>query len=514
MREGRDFRGQRDDRRGRRFDDNRSERMSDDTLIDQTYTKNYIEGKTAGEARLDHLENAKIEIEGIDPAAVKVFGEKKLVEDYKNLLHPALRKSLEKSGITSFSPIQRYTLPLALRKRSDLLGNAQTGSGKTIAFLLPLINDLLDNDIFNKRSKVARATPRAVIIAPTRELANQIEEEFKKYARETRLVSQVIIGGTNISMCKRFLLEKNPEVLVCTPGRLNALVDEYLISLAEVRTVVLDEADLMMDMGFMPQISQFFTNPELPGKEERQTFLFSATMPSSVKFMIHDFMKPDKMHVQVGTIGKPGDNIKQDFIAESSFSGKIQSIKENLGKISGLGLVFVPTKNLTTTVALELKNQGVAATIINGDMTQAARNSALASFKSGRAQVLVATDIASRGLDIPMVDLVVNFEVPQDPEAFVHRIGRTGRAGRDGTAITFVNAHRDKDSILDLVRTLTDKEIEIHPVLQREAEFVRSQKNISRGTRSKFPSRSGRVSRRPASDRRDRNSRFAKYDKF
>lgn len=505
-RKGRDY--DRDERRGRSFDRNEREsrfergrnQKSEDTLIDDTYTKNFIEGKEVKAANLNLLEDPKIEISGIDPAAVKVFGEKKLVSDYENLLHPILQKTLKRAGIDIFSPIQRYTLPLALRKRSDLLGNAQTGSGKTIAFLLPLINDLLENKINNDRKPTARASPRAIIIAPTRELANQIDDEFKKYARGSKLLSQVIIGGTNISMCKRFLLENNPDVLVCTPGRMNALIDEYIISLGQVRTVVLDEADLMVDMGFMPQISHFFENSELPNVEERQTFLFSATMPSSVRNVIDQFMKENKMHIQVGVIGKPGDNIKQDFVSESDFLKKCEIIKDNLDKISGLGLVFTNTKQATLAVAIQLKNMGIASTIINGDMSQAARNSALSAFKEGRAQVLVATDIASRGLDIPMVDLVVNFELPQDSESFVHRIGRTGRAGREGTALTFVNASKDKDAIFDLLKTFREKDIEVHPVLKNEAELLRNtSRSTSRGNSyksSSFRRGSSKFSRR------------------
>eukprot|EP00818_Percolomonas_sp_WS_P007284 CAMPEP_0117438284 /NCGR_PEP_ID=MMETSP0759-20121206/1974_1 /TAXON_ID=63605 /ORGANISM="Percolomonas cosmopolitus, Strain WS" /LENGTH=631 /DNA_ID=CAMNT_0005229971 /DNA_START=96 /DNA_END=1991 /DNA_ORIENTATION=+ len=474
---GRDFGGRRSggygDRGGYGRDRDFGRSDAEETLVDEYSTKNFLEGKQASKTNMDHLEDADVQISGIDPVAVKVFGEKKHLADYENILHDKILENLKRSGFDIFTPIQRYTLPFALKKRADLLGNAQTGSGKTIAFIVPIINDLLENDLRNTERHVARATPRVLIMAPTRELATQLEQEFQKYARGTGLRSQLIIGGGSVEMCRRLLLEKNPEVLVCTPGRTNAFLEEYIISLGQTRSVVLDEADLMMDMGFMPQISKLFNHSEMPSTEHRQTFLFSATMPSQIQSLTNTFMKPSKMHVQIGQVGKPGQHITQEFHAGADFRQKCEIIKDAMHKIEGLALIFTKTKASTLTVAMELKRMGIASTLINGNMKQSARNAAIEAFKKGRVQVMCATDIASRGLDIPMVDLVVNFDMPNDAESFVHRIGRTGRVGRKGHSLSFVDAVKDGDALFDIVKMLKKNDIAVSETLYQEAMRVR-----------------------------------------
>lgn len=460
--------GRRPDRRQNQGGMRSGQQQYDETLLDESENKNFLQGKKMAQANMDHLEDANVTIEGIDPVAVKVFGEKKHLSDYDNILHKSILRNLSTSGFETFTPIQRYTLPFALRKRADLLGNAQTGSGKTIAFLIPIINDLLENNAQNKERFVGRATPKSLVIAPTRELAVQLNDEFKKYARGTGLRSQLIMGGNSVSMASRLLLEQNPEVLFCTPGRLNAFLEEHILSPAKVRSVVLDEADLMMDMGFLPQISKFLKHPEMTSIQDRQTFLFSATLPRSIRNIINDFMKDDKMHVQIGTVGKPGQHIEQGFHKVNGFSEKLDVIKKEVQNVDGLGLIFLKTKVSTLSVARELKRLGVSATLINGDMTQNARQQALSAFKKGRVKVLCATDIASRGLDIPMVDLVVNFDLPNDAESFVHRIGRTGRVGRPGKAISFISEN-DSSLLPDLVRLFKNNDMTVPDELMSAA---------------------------------------------
>ncbi|TVU08068.1 hypothetical protein EJB05_41453 [Eragrostis curvula] len=390
-----------------------------------------------GERRLD-----KYDI----PVEVSGEGAPPPVDDFdKAGLAEAVLRSVVRCGYEKPTPVQRYALPIAKAGR-DLMACAQTGSGKTAAFCLPVVSGLVEAGGGGRRDRGSferRAHPRALILAPTRELAAQIYEEAKKFSSQTGLRVAVAYGGTPIGDQLRDL-ERGADILVATPGRLVDMVERSRVSLETIKYLVMDEADRMLDMGFEPQIRKIVDRMGMP-KRTRQTLLFSATFPPEIQRLASDFMS-NYIFITVGRVGSSTDLIEQtiEFVDGGEKRSFLLDLlqKQSVGVANSklqqpLTLVFVETKREADSLRYWLYSKGFPATAIHGDRTQQERESALRSFKSGATPIMVATDVASRGLDVPNVAHVINYDLPKSIEDYVHRIGRTGRAGKAGIATAF-----------------------------------------------------------------------------
>ncbi|WP_293447717.1 DEAD/DEAH box helicase [Planktotalea sp.] len=348
---------------------------------------------------------------------------------------------LKELGLTTPTPIQARAIPEALNGH-DVLGLAQTGTGKTAAFGLPLITLLSQNP-----GRPLPKSVRALILAPTRELAGQIVENLKDYTTGTPIKVALVVGGQSINVQSK-RLEKGIDILVATPGRLLDLLDRRALTLQDANFLVLDEADQMLDLGFIHALRKIAGL--LPAT--RQTMLFSATMPKQMNEIANTYLKSPR-RIQVAPPGKAADKVTQvvHFIAKSE---KQSLLIELLGKHKDeRALVFGRTKHGCEKLMKQLVARGFAATSIHGNKSQGQRERALAAFKKGDMMVLVATDVAARGLDIPDVRHVYNYELPNVPDAYVHRIGRTARAGKDGAAIAFC-APDEMDLLKDIEKTM------------------------------------------------------------
>ena len=347
------------------------------------------------------------------------------------LAEPLLR-ALEAEGYTTPTPIQAQGIPVAMSGK-DILGIAQTGTGKTASFVLPILDRLARND--------KRPTPKsteALILAPTRELVAQIAENIRAYSKHMRVSVTIVVGGVKPGPQIR-KLASGSHIIVATPGRLLDHMNNGYVSLGQTSYVVLDEADHMLDLGFIPDIRRIMK--QLPKK--RQTSLFSATMPTQIKALGRDFQnKPTE--VAVATVSRPIERISQS-VQLMDHASKRQALTSILSeKDVERAIVFTRTKRGADRVSQQLQKAGLSATAIHGNKSQGQRVRALASFKSGEINIMVATDIAARGIDIDDVSHVINFELPEVPEAYVHRIGRTARAGRTGTAISLCDPSEAK----------------------------------------------------------------------
>ncbi|SET79730.1 ATP-dependent RNA helicase DeaD [Oceanobacillus limi] len=332
-----------------------------------------------------------------------------------------IMKSLEKMGFEEATPIQAETIPLAMQG-NDVIGQAQTGTGKTAAFGIPMIEK-----IDPKQRKV-----QGLVVAPTRELAIQVAEELNRLGRIKGVRSLPVYGGQHMDRQIRSLKD-GPQIVVATPGRLLDHFRRRTIRTDFVKTAVLDEADEMLNMGFIDDIREILKG--IP--EERQTLLFSATMPKEIRDIATNLMKEPK-EVKVKAKEMTVENIEQHFV-EIPEKFKFDTLTNHLDiNNPDLAIIFSRTKKRVDEIAEGLQARGFRAEGIHGDLTQGKRMSVLNKFKNGRVDVLVATDVAARGLDISGVTHVYNFDIPQDPESYVHRIGRTGRAGKTGEAISFV----------------------------------------------------------------------------
>lgn len=331
-----------------------------------------------------------------------------------------LKHNIERRGYVDPMPIQDQAINHILAGK-DLVGIANTGTGKTAAMLIPLINKILSN-----RSE------KVIIITPTRELAFQIEDEFREFAKGLGIWSVVCVGGMNISR-QIMNLRRNPSFVIGTPGRLEDLINRKVLGLSPFKNVVLDEVDRMFDLGFYSDIKKLLSY--LP--KERQSLFFSATISDSIKNLIKDFLK-DPITVSVKT-GETAVNVDQDIVKAVGYNQKIETlhellIKEEFTKV----LIFGKTKMGVERLSRTLYERGFKSESIHGDKNQHKRQKALDLFKMNRIDILVATDVAARGLDIPDVSHVINFDIPNTYEDYVHRIGRTGRANKKGQALTFV----------------------------------------------------------------------------
>ncbi|KAK8562040.1 hypothetical protein V6N12_049093 [Hibiscus sabdariffa] len=396
----------------------------------------------------DAYEDIPVETSGENvPPPVNTFAEIDLGE--------LLNQNIRRCKYVKPTPIQRHAIPIALAGR-DLMACAQTGSGKTAAFCFPIISSIM-REQYVQRPRVARTVyPLALILSPTRELSCQIHDEAKKFSYQTGVKVVVAYGGAPINQQLREL-ERGVDILVATPGRLVDLLERARLSLQMIRYLALDEADRMLDMGFEPQIRKIVEQMDLPNRGVRQTMLFSATFPREIQRLASDFLS-NYIFLAVGRVGSSTDLIVQrvEFVLESDKRSHLMDLlhaqRENgaHGK-QALTLVFVETKKGADSLENWLCINGFPATTIHGDRTQQERELALRSFKTGKTPILVATDVAARGLDIPHVAHVVNFDLPNDIDDYVHRIGRTGRAGKSGLATAFFN-----EGSLSLARPLAE----------------------------------------------------------
>ena len=360
-----------------------------------------------------------------------------------NIIEPIL-KSLKEEGYTIPTPIQIQAIPIVLQG-TDLIGCAQTGTGKTAAFAVPILQLLSQNKSFDRKKKI-----RSLIVTPTRELAIQIEESFKAYGRYTGLTCTVVFGGVNQNP-QTNALRNGVDILVATPGRLLDLMNQGYISLKEIEIFVLDEADRMLDMGFIHDVRRLIS--ALPRK--RQSLFFSATMPPEIVRLAGSIVyKPVKIEV---TPSASTVDIVDQFVYFIDRGNKNSLLLELLKdeKIK-TALVFTRTKYGADKVVRVLKKKNISAEAIHGNKAQNARQKALSGFKAQTTRVLVATDIAARGIDVDDLEYVINFEIPNISETYVHRIGRTGRAGAKGTAISFCDAE-EKEYLKDIEKLITKK---------------------------------------------------------
>jgi ATP-dependent RNA helicase RhlE len=368
-----------------------------------------------------------------------------------NIIEPIL-KSLKEEGYTEPTPIQVQAIPIVL-SGTDLIGCAQTGTGKTAAFAVPVLQLLSRNKSFDRKKKI-----RSLIVTPTRELAIQIDESFKAYGRYTGLTCTVVFGGVNQNPQTK-ALGNGVDILVATPGRLLDLMNQGFISLKDVEIFVLDEADRMLDMGFIHDVRKLIA--ELPQK--RQSLFFSATMPPEIVKLAGSIVyKPKKVEV---TPSASTVDIVEQFVYFIDRGNKNSLLLELLSddRIK-TALVFTRTKYGADKVVRVLKKKNISSEAIHGNKAQNARQKALSGFKAQTTRVLVATDIAARGIDVDDLEYVINFEIPNIPETYVHRIGRTGRAGARGTAISFCDAG-EKEYLRDIEKLITKKiqVIDDHP---------------------------------------------------
>jgi ATP-dependent RNA helicase RhlE len=329
-------------------------------------------------------------------------------------------------GIETPTPIQAQAIPLLMQGR-DLIGLAQTGTGKTAAFGLPLIERLLTEE-----KRPDNRTVRTLILAPTRELVNQIADNLRKFVRKSPLRINLVVGGVSINK-QQLQLEKGTDILVATPGRLLDLCNRNAITLTAVRYLVLDEADQMLDLGFVHDLRKIAKM--VP--KRRQTMLFSATMPKAIADLASDYLT-DPVTVQVTPPGKAADKVEQYVHFVPGKNDKTVLLKKTLTENpDGRSIVFLRTKHGAEKLAKHLEQVGYSVASIHGNKSQGQRERALKGFREGSIQTLIATDVAARGIDIPAVSHVFNYDLPEVAEAYVHRIGRTARAGRDGIAIAF-----------------------------------------------------------------------------
>ncbi|MDG5472833.1 DEAD/DEAH box helicase [Jeotgalibacillus sp. ET6] len=366
-------------------------------------------------------------------------------------ISPAILKSIKRMGFEEATPIQSGTIPLSVEGR-DIIGQAQTGTGKTAAFGIPMLE------------KIDAKSPniQGLIIAPTRELAIQVSEELYRIGSDKRVRVLSVYGGQDIQRQIR-AMKKNPHIIVGTPGRLLDHINRRTLKLENVNTLVLDEADEMLNMGFIDDIESILKN--VPST--RQTLLFSATMPGPIRKIAERFMSnPETVSVKAKEMTV--ENIEQFFV-KAHEREKFDVLSRLLNVQSPeLAIVFGRTKRRVDELARALEIRGYMAEGIHGDLTQAKRMSVLKKFKEGRIDVLVATDVAARGLDISGVTHVYNYDIPQDPESYVHRIGRTGRAGRTGMAMTFVTP-REMNYLRVVEQTTKKKMTQLRPPSSSEA---------------------------------------------
>jgi ATP-dependent RNA helicase RhlE len=375
--------------------------------------------------------------------------------DDLNLIDPIL-KALKEEGYTNPTPIQQQAIPHVLEGK-DLLGVAQTGTGKTAAFTVPILQ------VLHRTAQVANHAPRAIrclVLTPTRELAIQLNESFGAYGRHLSQIRHTVIFGGVSQGSQVAALKRGVEVLIATPGRLLDLMNQGFVDLRQIEVFVLDEADRMLDMGFIHDIKRIL--PKLPTK--RQTLFFSATMPGQIQELAGTILRPNPVRVAVTPVSSTADTVTQSvyMVEGNDKPALLRHILQD--KEIKRVLVFTRTKHGADKVVKTLAANQIPAEAIHGNKSQNHRQRALSNFKAGSTRVLVATDIAARGIDVDELTHVINYEIPNEPETYVHRIGRTGRAGAFGTALSFVED--EERAYLQDIQKLISRQIDIdsdHP---------------------------------------------------
>lgn len=411
-----------------------------------------------------------------------------------NLIEPLL-KAVHQMGYTDPTPIQQKAIPILLQKK-DLIGCAQTGTGKTAAFALPILQNL---------AETRAQTIRALILTPTRELAIQIYENFESFGASLPLRCAVIFGGVSqVPQVEK--LHRGVDILIATPGRLCDLMNQGYIHLDHIEIFVLDEADRMLDMGFIHDVKRVLA--VLPAK--RQTLLFSATMPQEIESLANSILR-DPITVKVDPVTSTVAAIKQSVYLVDKKNKKYLLAKLLQKKEVSSALVFTRTKYAANNVVKDLTAVGISSLAIHGNKSQNARQLALNSFKEGKIKVLVATDIAARGIDIPELSHVFNYELPNEPETYIHRIGRTGRAGLGGEAISFCN-YDELPYLKDIEkltgRTIERKESDWPMVILEKTEKEPQARGFSGRQRVPASNRVARKRTETGSRRRSGNDRF------
>lgn len=434
----------------------------------------------------EKYDDIPVEASGQDvPEAVTQFSTPPLDEH--------LCRNIEMARYKIPTPVQKYSIPIVSNGR-DLMACAQTGSGKTGGFLFPILSQSFINGpspipagAAGQFGRQRKAYPTSLILAPTRELVSQIYDEARKFSYRSWVRPCVVYGGADIGSQLR-QIERGCDLLVATPGRLVDLIERGRISLCNIKYLVLDEADRMLDMGFEPQIRRIVEGEDMPTVANRQTLMFSATFPRDIQMLARDFLK-EYIFLSVGRVGSTSENITQkvEYVEDVDKRSVLLDILHT--HAGGLTLIFVETKRMADSLSDFLINQNFPATSIHGDRTQRERERALEFFRNGRCPILVATAVAARGLDIPNVTHVVNYDLPTDIDDYVHRIGRTGRAGNTGIATAFFN-RGNRGVVRDLMELLKEANQEIPSFLEtiaRESSFGGG----GRGGRSRGGGRGG-----------------------
>jgi len=455
----------------------------------------------------DRYEDIPVEATGSDVPAP--------IEDFRNLkgMTEIIAANIDMAHYSKPTPVQKNAIPVIMAKR-DLMACAQTGSGKTAAFLVPILNRIYESGpaqggaLSQSYGGRKKQYPLALILAPTRELATQIFDESRKFSYRSRVRPCVVYGGANVGEQIRDL-DRGCHLLVATPGRLVDMLERGRISLEHCGFLVLDEADRMLDMGFEPQIRRIVEQDNMMPTGQRQTLMFSATFPKEIQMLARDFLH-DYIFLAIGRVGSTSENITQKVVWVEEHDKRsflldlldAAGLNQNTETEASLTLVFVETKKGADQLDEYLYREGFPVTSIHGDRTQREREEALKRFRCGRSPILVATAVAARGLDIPNVKHVINFDMPSDVEEYVHRIGRTGRMGNLGLATSFFN-EKNRNLTKDLVELIVESNQELPgwlEALAMESRSYGSQRTRGRG-KSNFGSRDYRME-----GRRDQNS--------
>lgn len=436
-------------------------------------------------------EDIPVEATGVDcPPNVETFRDLRYCE--------ILRNNIALCGYDKPTPVQKYAMPIITARR-DLMACAQTGSGKTAAFLLPILNRILEEGPSPDYYCYGRPCyPMALVLAPTRELASQIYDEAIKFSYRSVVKPVVVYGGAN-PMQQMEEIRHGCHLLVATPGRLVDMMERGRIAFNNVKCLVLDEADRMLDMGFEPQIRRIVQSADMPQVGLRQTLMFSATFPKKVQELARNFLE-NYIFLAVGRVGSTSENITQKvFLVDESEKRSFlldllngSGINQANGGIrpDSLTLIFVETKKGADSLESYLHRVGYPVTSIHGDRSQAEREDALAAFRSGQCPIIVATAVAARGLDIPNVKHVINFDLPSDIEEYVHRIGRTGRVGNTGLASSLFN-EKNRNVAPDLLELLTESKQEVPEWLVAISREVAHESRMSHRGGNRFGGNSG-----------------------
>lgn len=361
--------------------------------------------------------------------------------DFKSFsFHPAVAEGAKSAGFVTPTPIQAQAIPEVM-KGSDVMGLAQTGTGKTAVFALPILNQLMNGP---------RGQVRALVIAPTRELAEQIHDAFRTLGRKTRLRSVSVYGGVGINPQIQAL--KRADIVVGCPGRLLDHINRRTLDLSGLEVLVLDEADQMFDMGFLPDIRRIISH--IPHKEKRQTLLFSATMPGDIRSLANEILH-DPLTVQIG-LTAPAETVSHALYPVAQHLKTALLIKLLKDADTGSVLVFTRTKYRAKSLGEKLTRAGYSSTSLQGNLSQGKRQAALNSFRSGQTRILVATDIAARGIDVSNISHVINYDIPSTAEAYIHRVGRTGRADKSGEAYTLIT-NEDRRMVIAINKAIGSK---------------------------------------------------------